>query len=128
MSDDGAKDPNFVKEAGSASDGAYFTCPCSDPTKAASFFTAYKAAFNQDAGTYSAEAYDVANAIISAMKSLGADVTRQALVSAVASVNYTGVTKTVAFGSDHELKTTAVYLYQVKSGNIDYLGPIDSLV
>jgi branched-chain amino acid transport system substrate-binding protein len=128
MSDDGSKDPNFVKEAGSSANGAYFTCPCADPTKAASFFTAYKAAFNQDAGTYSAEAYDVANAIIAAMKSLGADVTRQALVSAVASVNYTGVTKTVAFGSNHELKTTAVYLYQVKNGNIDYLGPIDSLV
>jgi branched-chain amino acid transport system substrate-binding protein len=128
MSDDGSKDPNFVKEAGTASNGAYFTCPCADPTKAASFFTAYKAAFNQDAGTYSAEAYDVANAIISAMKGLGADVTRQALATAVANVNYTGVTKTVAFGSNHELKTTAVYLYQVKGTDIDYLGAIDDLI
>lgn len=129
MSDDGSKDPNFVKLAGtSAAEGAYFTCPCSDPSKAASFFSAYKAAFNQDAGTYSAEAYDVANAIITAMKGLGGTITRSALASAVANVNYTGITKTIAFGSNHELKSTAVYLYQVKSGQIAYLGAISDLV
>lgn len=129
MSDDGAKDPNFVKLAGaSAAEGTYFTCPCADPSKAASFFTAYKAAFNQDAGTYSAEAYDVANAIISAMNTLGTNITRQSVATAVAAVNYTGVTKTVSFGSNHELKTTAVYLYAVKNGAIAYLGAINDLL
>jgi branched-chain amino acid transport system substrate-binding protein len=129
MSDDGVKDPNFIKLAGAANaEGTYFTCPCSDPSKAADFFTAYKAAFNQEAGTYSAEAYDVANAIITAMKGLGSDITRSALASAVADVNYDGITKTVAFGSDHELKSTTVYLYQVENGAIKYLGAIDDLI
>ncbi|HVW81561.1 MAG TPA: branched-chain amino acid ABC transporter substrate-binding protein [Mycobacteriales bacterium] len=129
MSDDGVKDPNFIKLAGASNaEGTYFTCPCSDPSKAADFFTAYKAAFNQDAGTYSAEAYDVANAIITAMKGISGDITRQALVDAVANVSYDGITKTVAFGSNHELKSTTVYLYQVVNGAIKYLGAIDDLV
>ena len=129
MSDDGTKDPNFIKLAGAdAAEGAYFTCPCADPSKAADFFTAYKAAFNQEAGTYSAEAYDVANAIISAMKGITGDITRESVATAVAGVDYQGVTKDVSFGSNHELKTTTVYLYQVVNGTIKYLGAIDDLV
>jgi branched-chain amino acid transport system substrate-binding protein len=129
ISDDGSKDGNFIKLAGAANaEGTYFTCPCADPSKATDFFTAYKAAFNQEAGTYSAEAYDVANAIISAMKGLNGNITRQALADAVASVNYTGITKTVAFGANHELKSTTVYLYQVVNGAIKYLGAIDDLI
>jgi branched-chain amino acid transport system substrate-binding protein len=129
ISDDGSKDPNFIKLAGaSAAEGTYFTCPCSDPSKAADFVAAYKSAFNQDAGTYSAEAYDVANAIITTMKGLGADITRSSLATAVADVNYQGITKTVAFGSNHELKSTTVYLYQVVNGAIKYLGAINDLI
>jgi branched-chain amino acid transport system substrate-binding protein len=129
ISDDGSKDGNFIKLAGAANaEGTYFTCPCADPSKATDFFTAYKAAFNQEAGTYSAEAYDVANAIISAMKGLNGNITRQALADAVASVNSTGITKTVAFGANHELKSTTVYLYQVVNGAIKYLGAIDDLI
>ncbi|HVY09042.1 MAG TPA: branched-chain amino acid ABC transporter substrate-binding protein [Mycobacteriales bacterium] len=129
MSDDGVKDPNFIKLAGASNaEGTYFTCPCSDPSKATDFFTAYKAAFNQEAGTYSAEAYDVANAIITAMKGLSGDITREALADAVANVNYAGITKTVAFGANHELKSTTVYLYQVVNGAIKYLGAIDDLI
>jgi branched-chain amino acid transport system substrate-binding protein len=125
MSDDGTKDPNFVKLAGTAAaNGAYFTCPCSDATKNGSFASAYKSAFNQDPGTYSAEAYDVANAIISAMKSLGGNISREALAKAAANIDYKGITKTVSFGSNHELKTNTVYLYKVNNGNIDYIGPI----
>lgn len=125
MSDDGTKDPNFVKLAGTAAaNGAYLTCPCADASKDQSFTTASKAAFHQDAGTYSAEAYDVANAIISMMKSLGSNVTRQALAQAAANVSYQGITKTIAFGSNHELKTAQAYLYKVVNGQINYLGPI----
>jgi hypothetical protein len=34
----------------------------------------------------------------------------------------------VAFGSDHELKSTTVYLYEVENGAIKYLGAIDDLI
>jgi branched-chain amino acid transport system substrate-binding protein len=125
MSDDGVKDPNFVKLAGtSAANGAYLTCPCADASKNQDFATAYKSAFNQDAGTYSAEAYDVANAIVSSLKGLGSNITRQAVSQAAANVNYQGLTKTIAFGSNHELKTAQAYLYKVNNGTIDYIGPI----
>jgi branched-chain amino acid transport system substrate-binding protein len=125
MSDDGVKDPNFVKLAGtSAANGAYLTCPCADASKNQDFATAYKTAFNQDAGTYSAEAYDVANAIVSILKGLGSNITRQAVSQAAANVNYQGLTKTIGFGSNHELKTAQAYLYKVNNGTIDYIGPI----
>jgi branched-chain amino acid transport system substrate-binding protein len=125
MSDDGVKDPNFVKLAGtSAANGAYLTCPCADASKNQDFATAYKSAFNQDAGTYSAEAYDVANAIVSILKGLGSNITRQAVSQAAANVNYQGLTKTIGFGSNHELKTAQAYLYKVNNGTIDYIGPI----
>jgi len=126
MSDDGTKDPNFIKLAGAAAaNGVYLTCPCADASKNQDFANAYKAATHQDAGTYSAEAYDVANAIIGIMKGLGSNITRQALTQAAGSVNYQGITKTIAFGSNHELKTAQAYLYKVDNGQINYIGPIN---
>ena len=125
MSDDGTKDPKFVELAGGASDGAYLTCPCADASKNKDFATAYKDAFNQAAGTYSAEAYDVANAIISILTDLGSDnITRQAVADAAANVSYEGITKTISFGDNHELETTQAYLYKVDNGDIKYIGPI----
>lgn len=132
MSDDGTKDDNFIKLAGSAAaEGAILTCPCADATSdpnAKSFVDAYKSAFNTDPGTYSAEAYDVANTIIAAMKSVGKDVTRAKLVDAIRNVDYKGITKEVKFESNGELASKAVYAYQVKGGKITYLGQIDQLI
>ncbi len=132
MSDDGTKDPNFVKLAGSsAAEGALLTCPCSDPQSsqaASNFVTDYKAAFNQDAGTYSAEAFDAANTIVAAMKAVSGTITRSAVVTALKSIDYQGITKQVKFQSNGELSSTTVYLYKVKNGTISYLGPIDQLI
>jgi branched-chain amino acid transport system substrate-binding protein len=131
MSDDGAKDPNLIKLAGTANaEGTFLTCPCVDAAQnpsSASFVSAYKAAFNADPGTYSAEAYDAANAVISAMKGIGASVDRAKVVDAVRNLDYTGITKTIKFQSSGELASTAVYLYEVKNGAITYLGPVDKL-
>lgn len=124
MSDDGSKDPNFIKLAGaSVANGDYFTCACTDA--GSSFTSAYQAAFNTAPGTYSAEAYDVANAIISAMKSLGGNITRQALVAAAPKIHYQGITKLISFGSNHELQTEVVNLFKAENGKIVELGPVD---
>jgi branched-chain amino acid transport system substrate-binding protein len=129
MSDDGTKDQHFVSLAGaSAANGSYFTCQCSDATTLKTFATAYQSAFQAAPGAYSAEAYDVANDIIQGMKTLGAHVTRAALVSQVAHQSYTGITKTIAFGSNHELVSTTIYLYKVVNGQITYLGPVSKLL
>lgn len=132
MSDDGTKDPNFVKLAGgAAAEGALFTCPCSDPQSsqaATQFVSDYKKAFNQDAGTYSAEAFDAANTIIAAMKSISGTIDRAGVVSALKTIDYQGITKQEKFQPNGELSSTTVYLYQVKNGTITYLGPIDQLI
>jgi branched-chain amino acid transport system substrate-binding protein len=77
--------------------------------------------------TYSAEAYDAANTVISVMKSIGANVSRAAVVSGLRTVDYKGLTKTVQFQSNGDISGTAVYIYQVKSGKITVLGLVSKL-
>ncbi len=57
---DGIKDDQFVKQAGSASANAYFTCPCIPGELIPDFADAYKKAFKAEPGTYSIEGYDTA--------------------------------------------------------------------
>jgi branched-chain amino acid transport system substrate-binding protein len=131
MSGDGSYDITYVKNAGAkAAEGTFLSCQCSsiaDNPKGADFITAYKAAFGQDPGAYSAEAYDVANAIISVLKGLGDSPTRDAVVKAFATVDYQGLTKEIVFGPDHNLKVQTAFLYQVKAGKLNYLGDLTDL-
>ncbi|MYX32622.1 ABC transporter substrate-binding protein [Streptomyces sp. SID8377] len=130
ISGDGSNDAKFVELAGAAADKWFLTCPCTDATKNEStkaFTEAYTAKFNTPPGTYSAESYDIANLIISEMKKLGKDVTRDKLLAALKGVNYKGLTKEFAFDDKGELKTKNVYLYQVADGKIGYLGDVATL-
>ncbi|MDX2646973.1 branched-chain amino acid ABC transporter substrate-binding protein [Streptomyces sp. NPDC001902] len=130
VSGDGSNDAKFVELAGAASEKWFLTCPCTDATKNEStkaFTEAYTAKFNTPPGTYSAESYDIANLIISEMKKLGKDVTRDKLLAALKGVNYKGLTKEFAFDDKGELKTKNVYLYQVADGKIGYLGDVATL-
>ena len=52
---DGVKDDQFVKQAGNASEGTYFTCPCLPGELIPDFSTAYEKAFDISPGTYSIE-------------------------------------------------------------------------
>ncbi|MFF3562969.1 branched-chain amino acid ABC transporter substrate-binding protein [Streptomyces sp. NPDC002574] len=130
VSGDGSNDAKFVELAGAASEKWYLTCPCTDATKNTStkaFTDAYAKKFNTPPGTYSAESYDIANLIISEMKKLGKDVTRDKLLAALKVVDYKGLTKDFAFDDKGELKTKNVYLYQVTGGKIGYLGDVATL-
>jgi branched-chain amino acid transport system substrate-binding protein len=133
MSGDGSKDDRYISGAGvSNANGSLLSCQCSDIAsnpKGGSFITAYKALAGQDPGAYSAEAYDVANAIIGVMKTVGANPTRASLVSAFGSVDYQGLTKEIAFASasDHNLKVQAAFLYKVENGKFTYLGDLSQL-
>ncbi|MEO6204145.1 MAG: branched-chain amino acid ABC transporter substrate-binding protein, partial [Mycobacteriales bacterium] len=103
ISDDGAKDDQLIKQAGAAAEGVYVTCACGGPTKtgdvaAETFAKDYKAKFNAEAGTYSAEAFDSANVIIAAMKGLGGNITRQSVADAVKKTkDFAGVTHSITF-------------------------------
>jgi len=130
ISGDGSNDPHFVSLAGAAANGWYLTCPCTDATKEQAtkdFAAAYQKKFNQPAGTYSGEAYDIANMVIAQMKKLGKDVTRDKLLAALRGVDYTGLTKEFSFDSKGEFKGKNVYVYQVENGKIGYLGDVDTV-
>ncbi|MDX3093765.1 branched-chain amino acid ABC transporter substrate-binding protein [Streptomyces sp. ME01-24h] len=130
ISGDGANDAKFVELAGAAADKWFLTCPCTDATKNEStkaFTEAYTKKFNTAPGTYSAESYDIANLVISEMKKLGKDVTREKLLAALKGVSYEGLTKTFSFDDKGELKIKNVYLYQVADGKIGYLGDVATL-
>jgi branched-chain amino acid transport system substrate-binding protein len=126
VSDDGSLDPHYVSEAGAkVANGTYISCACADLTSQASG-TSFAKAFQKLAkfavGTYSAEAFDAANAIIDVMKSLGTNVTRAGIVSGLHKVTYMGLTKTVHFQPDGNIAGTAVYIYNVKNGKIGVVG------
>ena len=131
MSGDGSYDSHYISGAGAKNaEGTLLSCQCSsiaDNPKGATFVSDYKAAYGQDPGAYSAEAFDVANSIISVLKTLGSSPTRASVASAYASVDYQGLTKEIVFGSDHNLKTQTAFLYQVKAGKLAYLGDLTDL-
>lgn len=124
MSGDGSEDIRFVSDAGGApAEGAYLSCACADVTKdasAASFVSAYKAAFGADPAIYSAEAYDATNFVLAAIKS-GAT-TGPAINNYLASGSWTGVTKTIKFLPNGNIAGGTIYVYQVKNGNIVQIG------
>jgi branched-chain amino acid transport system substrate-binding protein len=130
VSDDGAKDDQYIKQGGTATEGAYVSCPCgptSTSAAATKFDADYKAKFGVDPGTYSAEAFDAANAIIAAMKAAGT-ITRESVLAAVKNVNFAGITHTITFDSKGEGGTGEIFIYQVKGGKITLLGKTDDLV
>jgi branched-chain amino acid transport system substrate-binding protein len=129
MSGDGSDDTRYITGAGqAAAQGTLLSCQCSDIAsnpKGTSFISAYKAKFGAAPGAYSAEAFDVANAVIGVMKAGSTD--RQSILTAFANVDYHGLTKEIVFGPDHNLKTQAAFLYQVKGAALKYLGNLLTL-
>jgi branched-chain amino acid transport system substrate-binding protein len=124
MSGDGSEDVRFVTDAGGApAEGAYLSCACADTTSqpnAQSFNAAYRAQFGTAPQIYSAEAYDATNAVLQAIKS-GAT-TALAINNYLATIDYTGITKTIKFQSDGNIVGSTIYIYQVKNGQIVQIG------
>jgi branched-chain amino acid transport system substrate-binding protein len=131
ISGDGSNDVKFAELAGDAADNWYLTCPCTDATVEAGtkkFAADYEKEFNRAPGTYSAEAYDITNMIIEEIKKTDGTVEREALRDALAKASYKGLTKTFSFGANGEFKGEDVFIYQVKSGKIEYQGNVSDLV
>jgi branched-chain amino acid transport system substrate-binding protein len=122
VSGDGSLDPGFVKNAGaSAADGTVLTCPCAPSP--ADFTSAYKAAFDQDPGTYSPEAYDSANIILQGIKS--GKYSREDLNTYISDVDYKGITKEFKFDKTGEVEAITIYAYPVADGKIGVGKPVD---
>jgi branched-chain amino acid transport system substrate-binding protein len=132
VSDDGSESDTFITQAGATvATGALASCACQDITQnpaATSFNSGFKTLAGFAPGIYSGEAYDATNAVISVMKTIGANVTRAKVVSGLHSVSYKGLTKTVAFLSDGNISGTSVYIYKVEGAHFVQLGSVAQLV
>jgi branched-chain amino acid transport system substrate-binding protein len=127
MSGDGSLDAQLISSAGggSAADGALLSCTCSsavgstDPT-VQKFATDYKAKFNTDPATYSAEGFDAANIF---MQAIDAGKTSPTDINDfVSQINYKGVSKQIKFDEHGELANDLLFITEVKDGKLSFLG------
>jgi branched-chain amino acid transport system substrate-binding protein len=129
VSGDGSKDDQYITQGGSATEGAYLTCPCgptaSSPA-AQKFAADFKAKYNAEPGTYSAEYFDGVNLIIAAIKAAGANPTRASVEAAVkVTKDFAGVSNpSITFDAKGEGGTGQIFAYQVKGGKITLLGEV----
>ncbi|MHA3021145.1 branched-chain amino acid ABC transporter substrate-binding protein [Mycobacterium sp. BMJ-28] len=107
---DGTKDPEFVKQAGEASKDAILACPCGPAT--GTFAEDYKKKFNTDAGTYSAEGYDLGTILLKGIDS-GA-ITRPALLDFVKKYDGQGIARKYQWTDKGELTTNLIWIFKVQ--------------
>lgn len=110
VSADGAKDPEFVKQAGAASKDAILSCPCGPAT--GSFADDYTKKFGQDPGTYSTEGYDLGTIMVKGIDS-GA-ITRPALLDYFKNYDGQGVARKYQWTDKGELTSTLIWIYKVQ--------------
>ena len=130
MTGNGGKSTKFTSTAGASGDGWYFSCGCLDATVAPvakQFATAYQAAFKTAPSTYSPEAYDAANALLTAIKAAGPSPTRKAVMDQVNKLDYKGITNQIKFTATGEVEAKLINLYQQKAGKFILLGDITTV-
>ena len=132
ISGDGSLDPGFVASSGAAGgEGALLTCPCrlatADlPGKGGEFAKSYKTDVGRDPGTYSSEGYDAASLLIAGIEA-GND-TREKLLAYVEGLpSFDGVSKTIQFEANGNVKAGDVFVYEVKGGKLTELGRTSEL-
>jgi branched-chain amino acid transport system substrate-binding protein len=125
MSGDGTLDAQFINGGGAAANGALLSCTCSsavgstDPA-VQKFASDYKAKFNVDPATYSAEGFDATNAILQAIdagKTSPSDIN-----DFVSKIDFKGVSKQIKFDANGELANDLLFITEVKDGKLAFLG------
>jgi branched-chain amino acid transport system substrate-binding protein len=111
VSADGTNDPQFVKQAGSASKDALLSCPCGPAPD--QFASDYKTT-NSGAtpGVYSVEGYDLATIMLKGIDSGITD--RAKLVDYVKSYSGDGLARHYQWSSTGELSNALIWIYEVK--------------
>jgi len=123
ISGDGSLDPGFVSAAGNSGEGALLSCPCnlavaSSPGDLGTFYTSYKADnAGAEPGTYSPEAFDVANIFLKGIDAGNTD--RAKMLNFVNNLgSYVGVSKTIEFEANGNIKTPSLFVFVVKDGKL----------
>jgi branched-chain amino acid transport system substrate-binding protein len=131
ISGDGSLDQGFIDGAGVNANGSIIACPCNLATAASpgalgTFSKDYTAAFKQDPGTYSSEAFDAANILMDGIKA--GNTTRAKLLAYVEKTkSYKGISKQLDFAENGNITTTNVYLFEVKGSKFAPLTSTDDL-
>jgi branched-chain amino acid transport system substrate-binding protein len=133
MSGDGALDVGFIDAAGDAADGAILSCPCyfaspeADVPEIAEFATAYEEIIGNPAGTYSTEAFDAANILLTGI--LEGNTDRETLyeyVEGLTAVDY-AISKEVVFEENGNIQAQGIFLFDVADGAITLRVATDDL-
>ncbi len=133
MSGDGSDSISLITSTDphTAANGVYASCACAvighSPADKA-FAAGFKALAHFAPAIYSAEAFDATNTIIDEMKILSSGktgtmaITRAAILAGLHKITYVGLTKTIAFAPNGNIKGNAIYVNQVQNGNLVQLG------
>ncbi|MBK1788484.1 branched-chain amino acid ABC transporter substrate-binding protein [Prauserella cavernicola] len=114
---DGVKDDEFVKGAGDAAEGVYFTCPCVPADQFTEFNEGYKKqSGGREPGTYSPEGYDLATILLKGIDSGVTD--RAGMLDFVNNYEGQGLTKSFKWDDKGELAESTVWTYEVQDGKI----------
>jgi len=131
ISGDGSLDNGFVTSAGaSPAEGSRLTCPCnlaleSSTGNLKTFYDNFKKEIGKEPGLYSPEAYDASKILIQGIKAGNTD--RAKLLSYVEGLGkYEGISKSIEFEPNGNLKSKTFFVFQVKSGKIAPLQQIEA--
>ena len=130
VSGDGSLDNGFTTAAGAAAaEGARLTCPCnlaleSSTGKLKTFYDDFKRIIGKEPGLYSPEAYDAAKILIAGIKAGNTD--RPKLLQYVEGLGKVeGISKSIEFEPNGNLKSKTFFVFQVKGGKIAPLQQIE---
>ncbi|MEK8226554.1 branched-chain amino acid ABC transporter substrate-binding protein [Oerskovia sp. M15] len=110
VSADGTNDPQFVTQAGAASEGAILSCPCGPAPD--EFAATYEELNGQAPGVYSVEGYDLATIMLTAIASGVTD--RAGMLDFVANYDGEGLARTYEWDDTGELSSALIWIYEVK--------------
>lgn len=122
---DSAFTPDFIAGAGpenaEGSIVSFQAPPYDSSPQLKDFAKAYKAAFNEDPGPYSAYGYMEKQVILNGMLAAKKPVNRATIIPAAAKSDFDSIVGHVAFQPNGELKQPFIFLYTVKDGKFDLL-------
>ncbi|MDP8936788.1 MAG: branched-chain amino acid ABC transporter substrate-binding protein [Actinomycetota bacterium] len=130
VSGDGSLDAGFAAAAGAAAaEGARLTCPCnlaleSSTGQLKTFYENFKRTIGKEPGLYSPEAYDAAKILIQGIKAGNTD--RAKLLGFLEGFGrHEGISKTIEFEPNGNLKSKTFFVFEVKGGKIAPLQQIE---
>jgi branched-chain amino acid transport system substrate-binding protein len=110
ISADGVNDPQFVAQAGAASQDAILSCPCGPSPE--EFAATYEQVNGQVPGVYSVEGYDLTAIMLSAIDSGVTD--RAGMIEYIKNYDGQGLAHQYKWDAQGELEASAIWVYKVQ--------------